>query len=89
MLQSNILYIASWYFGSDYMTRKLFRLYSGKEKPAYVQYLNYSNCFIQLMGSGSNWYQIGNKACYILKVCKFYIEKLVFMVLVLVMVLLK
>ena len=27
------------------------------------------------MGSGSNWYQIGNKACYILKACKFYIEK--------------
>ena len=27
------------------------------------------------MGSGVNWYQIGNKACYLLKVCKFYIEK--------------
>ena len=27
------------------------------------------------MRSGLNWYQIVNKACYILKVCKFYIEK--------------
>ena len=35
MLECNISYIANWYFGSDYMTRKLFRLYSGKEKTAY------------------------------------------------------
>ena len=34
MLESNILYIANWYFGSEYMTRKLFRLYSGNEKTA-------------------------------------------------------
>ena len=27
------------------------------------------------MGSGSNWYQIGSKACYILKISKFYIKK--------------
>ena len=27
------------------------------------------------MGSGANWYQIGNKACHRLKVSKFYIEK--------------
>ena len=74
MLESNISYIANWYFGSDYMTRKLFRLYSGK-KLRIVQYLNQNNCFIQLIGSGSNWYQIGNKACYILKVYKLYIEK--------------
>ena len=39
------------------MTRKLFRLYSGKKKLRIVQYLNYSNCFIQLMRSGSNLYQ--------------------------------
>ena len=37
MLESNILYIANWYFGSDYMTRKLFRLYSGKEKNCVLQ----------------------------------------------------
>ena len=30
VLEPNISYIANWYFGSDYMTRKLFRLYSGK-----------------------------------------------------------
>ena len=35
MLESNIWYIADWYFGSDYMTRKLLTLYSEKEKPAY------------------------------------------------------
>ena len=27
------------------------------------------------MGSGWNWYQTGNNACYILKVIKFQIEK--------------
>ena len=27
------------------------------------------------MGSGSNWYQLGNKACYILKVWEKYISK--------------
>ena len=27
------------------------------------------------MASGSNWYQIESKTCYILKVSKFYIEK--------------
>ena len=46
MLECNISYITNWYFGSDYMARKLFRLYSGKEKlriVQYVQYLNYSN----------------------------------------------
>ena len=32
LLENNISYIANLYFGSDYMTRKLFRLYSGKEK---------------------------------------------------------
>ena len=35
MLECNISYIANWYFGADYMTRKLFRLHSGKEKTAY------------------------------------------------------
>ena len=35
MLQCNISYIANWCFGSDYIARKLFRLYSGKEKTAY------------------------------------------------------
>ena len=35
MLESNISYIANWYFGSDFMTRKWFRLNSGKEKTAY------------------------------------------------------
>ena len=35
MLECNISYITNWYFGSDYMARKLFRLYSGKENPAY------------------------------------------------------
>ena len=35
LLESNISHIANLYFGSDYMTRKLFRLYSGKEKTAY------------------------------------------------------
>ena len=35
MLECNISYIANWYFGSDYIARKLFRLYSGKEKTAY------------------------------------------------------
>ena len=35
MLESNISYVANWYFGSDYLTRKLFRLYSGKDKTAY------------------------------------------------------
>ena len=35
MLECNVLYTANWYFGWDYMTRKLFRLYSGKEKTAY------------------------------------------------------
>ena len=54
---------------------KLLRLYSGKEKTRIVQYLNYGNCFIEHMGSGSNWYQIVNKTCYILIVSKFYIEK--------------
>ena len=39
MLKSNISYIANWYFGSDYMTRKLARLYSGKEKTAYCAIL--------------------------------------------------
>ena len=61
-----------------------FRLYDKKviqivlrkrKKLRIVQYLNYSNCFIQFIRSGSNWCQIGNKACYILKVCKFYVEK--------------
>ena len=27
------------------------------------------------MGLGPNWYQIGNKTCYIPKVRKFYVEK--------------
>ena len=27
------------------------------------------------MGLGPNWYQIGNKTCYIPKVNKFYVEK--------------
>ena len=27
------------------------------------------------MGLGPNWYQIGNKSCYMPKVSKFYIEK--------------
>ena len=43
-----------------------------KKKLRIVQYLNYSNCV-----SFSSWDQglIGNKARYIAKVCKFYIEK--------------
>ena len=43
MLECNTSCIANWYFGSDYMVRKLFRLYSGK-KMRIVQYLDYSNC---------------------------------------------
>ena len=35
MLECNVSYIASGYFGSDYVARNLFRLYSGKEKAAY------------------------------------------------------
>ena len=35
MLESNNSYIVNWCFGSDYMTIKLFRLNSGKEKTAY------------------------------------------------------
>ena len=35
-------------------------------------------CFEYSIGSGPNWYQIGNKACYIPKVSKFYVEKNVF-----------
>ena len=35
MLECNVSYIANWYFGSNYMARKLFRLYSGKETSAY------------------------------------------------------
>ena len=27
------------------------------------------------MGSEPNWYRIGNKTCYILKVSKFYVKK--------------
>ena len=30
---------------------------------------------LKSMGLGSNWYQIGNKTYYILKVSKFYAEK--------------
>ena len=44
MLECNISYIANWYFGSDYIARKLFKLYSRKEKLPIVQYINYSNC---------------------------------------------
>ena len=32
MLECSIFYKANWYFGSDYMARKLFRLYSGSCK---------------------------------------------------------
>ena len=52
MLECNVSYIANWYFGSDYMARKLSRLYSGKKKLRIVQYLNYSNC-----DSFSSWDQ--------------------------------
>ena len=53
MLECNISYIASCYFGTDYIARKLFRLYSRKEKLRIVQYLNYSNCV-----SFSSWDQV-------------------------------
>ena len=56
--------------------RKLCRLYSGKWKTAYFAIFKlYLLCFIQSMGSGPYWYQIGNKACCILKVSKFYAKK--------------
>ena len=55
--------------------RNLYRLYSKKEKIACCAISKLSNCFIHLIESGSNWYQIGSKACYILKVSKFYREK--------------
>ena len=51
MLECDISHIANWYFGSDYMARKLFRLYSGKEL-LIGQYLNHSNCV-----SFSSWDQ--------------------------------
>ena len=35
MLECNTSCTANLYFGSDYMARKLFRLYSGKKKNAY------------------------------------------------------
>ena len=55
--------------------RKLFRLYSGKEKTAYCAISKlWLLCFIQFLGSGLNWYQIWKKARYILEVSKFYIE---------------
>ena len=51
--------------------RKLFWLYWGKWKLHIVQYLNCSN---YVSFSPWDWHQIGNKACCILKVSKFYIE---------------
>ena len=41
---------------------------AGKE-PNNFQQLSFS------IGSGPNWYQIGNKTHYTPKVCKFYVEK--------------
>ena len=62
--------------------RKLFRLYSAQWKVRIEHYLNCSNYAlfsdwfsdIQSMWSEPNWYQIGNKACCILKVINFYLE---------------
>ena len=36
MLECIILYIANWYFGSDYMTTKLFRLYSHEKEKLHI-----------------------------------------------------
>ena len=44
MLECNISYIANWYFGSDYMERKLFSCTQEKKKLRIVQHLNYSSC---------------------------------------------
>ena len=37
MLECSFSYIANWYFDSDHMARKLFKLYSGKEKTVYCE----------------------------------------------------
>ena len=52
MLECNISYKANKYFGSDYMSRKFFRLYLVKEKTGYCAYLNCNNCL-----SFSSWDQ--------------------------------